>query len=400
MNVLIALSRFPYPIDKGDKLRAFYQIKELSKRHNIFLLCLSDEEVSEDHVLKLKEYCKEIKIIPLSKKKIYPNLLSSLLNKAPFQVNYFKNGEMKMIMSQWIYKFNIDIVYVQLIRLVENLPFEEDVPFFLDYMDALSAGMYKRVNFSTFYQKPLVKIEASRLKRYEINSGKLFQGYSIITNQDATFLPDVIRKNMLIVPNGVNEYYLEDSAPMEKKYDLVFTGNMGYHPNVVAAQFIVQQVIPLLASKGINLAVCLAGTSPSTEVLKLQSDNVLVTGFVDDIKPYLLQSKMFVAPLLSGSGLQNKLLEAMACGLPSITTSLANKALGATHEQQLYIADTAQEFSDRIEFVLNNKELADITGAAGKEFIARYFDWSQTTSVLEKALEGIIAQRNALELKK
>ncbi len=390
MNILIALSRFPYPTDKGDKLRAFYQIKELSKKHTVFLLCLSDEVVSEKHQMKVKEYCEEIKIIRLEKKHIYWNLFSSLFNKSPFQVNYFKNSEMKMIMSQWIYKFNIDVAYVQLVRLVENIPFEEDIPFFLDYMDALSEGMYKRVHFSTFYQKPLVRIEAKRLKQYEINASKLFQGYSIITNQDAEFLPTSVQENMAIIPNGVNDYYLEDAARVEKKYDLIFTGNMGYHPNIVAAQFIVQQVLPLLALKGLKLSVCLAGTSPSADILKLQGENVLVTGFVDDIKPYLLGSRIFVAPLLSGSGLQNKLLEAMACGLPSITTSLANKALGAKHESQIYIADSAQAFADRIEYVLKNELVADKIGNEGKEFIKQHFDWSQTTALLEQAFEEVV----------
>lgn len=393
MNILVALSRFPYPTDKGDKLRAFYQIKELSKKHTIFLLCLSDEVVPEQHLLKLKEYCEEIKIIHLEKKNIYLNLFSSLFNKAPFQVNYFKNSEMKMIMSQWIYKFNIDIVYVQLIRLVENLPFEEDVPFFLDYMDALSEGMYKRIEFSTFYQKPFVRIEAKRLKRYEINAGRLFQGHSIITNQDAEFLPTSVQKYMSIIPNGVNEYYLADAEKRNKKYDLIFTGNMGYHPNIVAAQFIVQQVLPLLVIKGLNLSVCLAGTSPSADVLKLQSENVCVTGFVEDIKPYILEARVFVAPLLSGSGLQNKLLEAMASGLPSITTSLANKALGAAHGHQIYIADSAQAFADRIEYVLKNELVAEKIGNEGKEFIKMNFDWSQTTTLLEQAFEKVVEKR-------
>jgi glycosyltransferase involved in cell wall biosynthesis len=145
--------------------------------------------------------------------------------------------------------------------------------------------------------------------------------------------------------------------------------------------------------KGLNLSVCLAGTSPSAEVLKLQSENVCVTGFVEDIKPYILQSRIFVAPLLSGSGLQNKLLEAMACGLPSITTSLANKALGAAHGHQIYIANTAQAFADRIEYVLKNELVAEKIGNEGKKFIKYHFDWSQTTTLLEQAFEKVVEKR-------
>jgi len=397
MNVLVALSRFPYPTDKGDKLRAFYQIKELSKKHKIFLLCLSDEKIAPSHVQKLNIYCEEIKIISLEKKAIYSNLFLALFNKAPFQVNYFKNKEMHTIMSQWIYRFNIDIVYVQLIRLVENLPFEEDVPFFLDYMDALSEGMYKRIKYSTFYQKPLVKIEANRLKSYEVNVGKFFQGYSIISDQDSQFLPKTIQDSMSVIPNGVNEYYLETiSDRAVKKYDLIFTGNMGYHPNIVAAQFIVQKVLPILKERGFNLSVCLAGTSPSVEVLKLQSPQTHVTGFVEDIRSYILESKIFVAPLLSGSGLQNKLLEAMACGLPSITTSLANKALGAKDNEQIIIADTAQLFAEKIEYLLKNELVADRIGNEGKIFIKQHFDWAKTTTLLEDAFEKIVEMRNVI----
>ena len=247
------------------------------------------------------------------------------------------------------------------------------------------------------YQKPLVKIEASRLKAYEIKVGKFFQGYSIISDQDSAFLPKAIQDSMSVIPNGVDEYYLETvSDHVIKKYDLIFTGNMGYHPNIVAAQFIVRKVLPILKRKGLNVTVCLAGTNPAPEVLKLRSEQVNVTGFVKDIRSYILESSVFVAPLLSGSGLQNKLLEAMACGLPSITTSLANKALGAKNEEQILIADTAQAFAEKIEYILKNELVARRIGNEGRTFIKQYFDWSETTALLENAFEKIVEMRNVV----
>ncbi|MCU0417234.1 MAG: glycosyltransferase [Cytophagaceae bacterium] len=390
MNILIALSRFPYPTDKGDKLRAYFQIKELAKSHQLYLVCLSDTPVSPQDIAVLQPFCAEIKIIYLTKKEIIKRLLKGIFSPLPFQVHYFNSPEMFQTIETLLRKYPIDLIYVQLIRLLHNIPTTSSVPVYLDYMDALSAGMQKRYSYSMFYEKPLVAIECSRLKKAEQLVAEQYQGFSIISAQDKGFLPEFIQQKVDVIPNGVNQSFLETQPQESKKFDIIFTGNMGYHPNVVAAKFLVTKVLPLLLLKGLSPKICLAGTSPTKEVLQLAGDYVTVTGFVPDIKPFIATSKICVAPLFSGSGLQNKLLEAMACGIPAITTSLANEALGAIDGETIYIANTAEVFASKIEYLLQHDEVAEEIGKEGKKYIESTYRWEAINTHLEKAFEQLV----------
>lgn len=390
MNILITLSRFPYPTDKGDKLRAFFQIRELAKKHSIYLICLSDVSISESDLNKVRPYCKEVEIITLKKTQIYQQLLQGIFSHLPFQVHYFTSEEMKSVIENWIEKYSIELIYVQLIRLMQNIPTNAGVPIYIDYMDALSAGMQKRYKFSMFYEKPMVYMEYKRLVNAEQWVANHYQGFSIISKQDANHLPQKIQTHVDIIPNGVSSAFIETQPSTSKEYDIIFTGNMGYHPNVVAAKFLVEKVLPLLLLKGLQPKICLAGTSPSKEVLRLKSEYVTVTGFVPDIKTYIAQSKICVAPLFSGSGLQNKLLEAMACGIPAITTTLANEALGGMDGENIFIANTAEVFASKIEYLLQHKEVAEEIGLEGKRYIASYYDWGKINSQLENSFEKIV----------
>ena len=151
MKLFVLLSRFPYPLEKGDKLRAFHQIKELSKQHEIVLCALSDQKVAQSSIDKLQEYCKAIHIIKLPKWKIYWNLFWQLLfTDKSLQVVYFYNKSAQKKINRIITEYQPDHIYGQLIRVAEyikNIP----IPKTLDYMDALARGMERRIAQSPFY---------------------------------------------------------------------------------------------------------------------------------------------------------------------------------------------------------------------------------------------------------
>ncbi|MFN6943424.1 MAG: glycosyltransferase [Cytophagaceae bacterium] len=390
MKIVVALSRFPYPTDKGDKLRAYHQIRDLSQKHEIFLVCLTHSMPEEKDLNHVRAFCKELIIIHRSLPARFFSLLAGIFSAQPFQVHFFRSSKMKKAIERIIKEHQIDICYVQLIRLIENIPFDLNVKYYLDFMDAFSAGMNKRVSLSRWYERFMISIEAKRLKHYEKRAFDLFNGYSIISKADGEALGDTGRLDILI--NGVNEKFLQCDPVEKKEYDVIFTGNMGYHPNIQACKYLVKEVLPELRKSGTSVKICLAGTSPSQEVLSLQSKDVVVTGYVEDITVFLAKSKIFVAPLFSGSGLQNKLLESMAVGLPSITTPLANKALMACPDKEILIANNKKEFADKIQRLLKDSSEADAIGKCGRSFIANNYQWSETNKKLEGAFEKLIKE--------
>jgi sugar transferase (PEP-CTERM/EpsH1 system associated) len=382
MKLGILLSRFPYPLEKGDKLRAYYQIKELSKRHEVFLCTLSDRNISEDWLKKLEPYCSEIEIIRLSKLEMLFNLAYSLIfSKLPLQVAYFYNRRMKKSVVGFFKKNNIEHLFCQLIRVSEYVK-DYNIPKTIDYMDALSQGMERRIAKAPFYLKPFITIEATRLKRYEHFIFKSFDHHAIISEQDKNLIIHAKNDSITIIANGVDqEFYTSQDSP--KEFELLFTGNMSYPPNVDGVEFLANHILPLVWKTNPEIRLVIAGANPNSRVLKLANNRILVTGWVDDIRQYYSKAKIFIAPMQIGTGLQNKLLEAMAMGIPCITSTLANNALNAVHGENIMIGKNPEDYTKLILELLSNRSLAENIAKAGNKFVSKNYSWEQSTLKLD-----------------
>lgn len=386
MKILVVLSRFPYPLFKGDKLRAFHHIRMLSQENEIYLICLSESAPDSEGLEALKPYCQQIEVIGHSYLKSRTKVLGGLFNKIPLQVNYFSNNKMKKKIEEWIKELQIDLVYVQLVRLGENIPFGLGPHYHLDFQDAMSYNMKRRYHHSKNYEKRLIKEEEKRLLAYESKIAKKFDTLSAISLPDIKYLNKNVDQDIFLLPNGVNEQFLDFPLQEQKEYDLIFTGNMGYHPNVVACKYLVNELKPMIEEVYRPISICLAGTNPTNEVKSLAGETVTVTGRVPDLRPYLAKSNLFVAPLFSGSGLQNKLLESMAMRLPSITTHLANNALKAKPNQEIIVCNDRQAFTRTIVTLLEDKAAAKQIGESGRAFIEQNYMWESYNDAFKEFL--------------
>ena len=164
---MFVLSRFPFPLEKGDKLRAYYQLIELSRKHEIYLFAVSDLKVKEEWLDELRPYCKEIRVVYLSKLRIGLNLLRSLFNRLPFQVNYFFSRSVKRELDDFMRRVAPEGIFCQLIRMAEYVREIRTTRKVLDYMDTFSIGMIRRKADTGFPKRLLVSWEAERLRKYE-----------------------------------------------------------------------------------------------------------------------------------------------------------------------------------------------------------------------------------------
>lgn len=385
MKIFVLLSRFPYPLEKGDKLRVFHQIKELSKNHEIILCALSDEPVSKNSYEVLKQYCSRIEVIRLYKIQIFFNLLIKLLfSKESLQVSYFYNKSAQKKINKLIEETKPDRIYCQLIRVAEYVR-NVKLPKTLDYMDALSRGMERRIEESPFYLKPFLKLETERLKRYEHFIFNDFNHLTIISNQDKELIVNIKNDSIVVVQNGV-DYSMFQHRTAQKEFDIIFTGNMGYPPNVIGAVYLVKEIMPLVWATNPAIKVAIVGANPDSKVLALKSEKVVVTGWVENMSDYYAKSKVFIAPMQIGTGLQNKLLEAMAMKLPCVTSRLANNALGAEHNKSALIGETPNEYAQHIASLLDNEELYSLISEQGYNFVKENYTWEGTTKILEKLI--------------
>jgi sugar transferase (PEP-CTERM/EpsH1 system associated) len=391
MKILVLLSRFPYPLDKGDKLRAYHQLHYLAGQgHEICLLALSDEAVGAEALAAVRPLCRGgLHVHRLGRVARGRGLVRALATAGrPLQVGYFYEKTAQLLVDKLVAEFRPAHVYCQLIRMAEYLrPHAGQVPATLDYMDVFSAGMARRAATAPAWQRPVLALEASRLAAYEAAAFGWFRHHTIISNQDRQLIPHAAKDTITIVPNGIALDYFQPQPLVEKRYDLLFCGNMGYHPNVDAACWLAEEILPLVQQRHPGASLLVAGTSPAPRVQALASrPGVAVSGWLPDIRTAYAQARVFVAPMRVGTGLQNKLLEAMAMRLPCLTTSLANNALRGTPGHHLLVADSAPALAEDLASLLADQAAAARLAAAGRTFVAATYDWAASTARLEALL--------------
>lgn len=390
MKVFVILSRVPYPLEKGDKLRAYHQLRELKKRHHIVLCCLSDAEVPIEANEALKEICHEIHVFKLKRWKIYWNLFLCLFSRKPFQVMYFYQGWVHKAIRSLIDTCKPDHIYSQLIRTAEYVKDAYNYPKTLDYQDAFSKGMERRMKKSRWPMSELFAAERKRLIAYENIIFEYFDGKTIISEEDRRYIYHPERKDIELITNGIDTGYFHRTEKQEDKgFDILFTGNMNYAPNIETAEYIVEQVLPLVKKVHPEIRLALAGSDPHRRVKNLgKMPGVTVTGWIDDIRDAYNGSTLFLAPMQIGTGLQNKLLEAMSMQLPCITSPLANRPLKANHPTEIAVADTPQDYADWIVRLLGDEQLREEMGMKGREFVRSQFSWSASSSKLEALMRA------------
>lgn len=395
MKILVVLTRFPYPLNKGDKLRAYNQIKELSKHNDIYLFALTDKRIKKDDYQKLETYCEDIHIAKLSLLGKICSLFKCLFSSMPLQVALFTSFSAKRSFYKYFSEVNPESAYFQFVRSAEYAKVirkkrkNNAVRLVLDFQDCLSMNIFRRANVSNPVVKFLLMQEVKRLRKYEDSMFDLFDATSIITKQDRGCIMTQRRKETKIIENGVDKKYFEYDGNRKKRWDIIFSGNMSYKPNVVAAKYLINNIMPLVWKKNKDVTVCLAGSNPSKEVKALANDKVTVTGWVDDMRQCYAQSLIFVAPMQIGTGLQNKLLEAMAMMLPCVTTELAHCALKTQADEHLLVGNNEKELSAHILALLKNSSYRYNIAKAGNSFVKDNYSWSASTLRLEKLLSPV-----------
>ncbi len=388
-KLVFIVSRFPFPLEKGDKLRAFHQIKELSSTYSITLIATTDSKVSKESIEQLRKYCSTIYIFRLSKISIAFNLFVQLFTKKPFQIGYFYSSKNKYRINKILDEIKPDHIYCQLIRVSEFVKNYHHCKKTIDYMDALSKGIERRIEKAPFYSKWLFKIESKRLAMYERQIFDYFENHIIISDQDRELILHPKKSTIKCIPNGVDNSFFE-TLNEEKKYELLFVGNMSYAPNIEAATYISTELLPILTNSIPTISFLISGANPHSSILKLAKNNsaISVSGWIDDIRTSYAQGKIFVAPMMIGTGMQNKLIEAMAMGIPCITTTLANNAIKATENESIIVANSKEEFIKAIEKLLSDSLFYSKIAEQGKLFVKANYNWKSTTKQLITIIES------------
>ncbi len=388
MRIFVLLSRIPYPLEKGDKLRAFHQIKILSEKHEIILCALNPLRKADKQkaFTRLQPYCRSVNFIDLPVATRTVNILKAFMTGLPIQSGYFYSRKARKKITALIEEYQPDLLFAQLSRTARYLM---DMPHkkILDYQDAFSYGLKRRTAKAKWPAKWLYRMEQKRMEIFEKEIFDRFDHKTIISEQDRELIPHPSKEKIRVIRNGVDmDYFFPLSR--EKKQEIVFTGNMNYPPNVDAALYLVKEIMPLVWQKKPETRLLLAGATPHAKVKGLQNNRVKVSGWLDDIREAYASSLIFIAPMRMGTGLQNKLLEAMAMKIPSITTPLANAALKARPGHEILTGNNARTLAEALLELLDNKTHREKLAENAFVFVQQNYHWRKATAPLLKIIEN------------
>lgn len=380
-KIAIILSRFPYPLDKGDKLRAFHQIMYLSRFHDLHVFALCEAWPSTAHVNELKPYCCDLQVFRLKKSTIFLQSALSLFKKSPLQAGYFYDPGIARTISKAIHALQPDTVYAQLSRTAwyaKDLPFHKVI----DFQDAFSLNYQRISEQASGIKKWFYRRESRLMQQFESRMMDWFNETTIISNYDKESLAQQPNRTM-VVGNGVDMAFFAPRTAT-KKCDVLFSGNLRYLPNQLAVEFLIEDILPLLLQHKPDLQLNIAGGSaPFLETYRQRYPaNVTISGWVDDIRTAYAETRLYVAPLFTGAGIQNKILEAMSMQIPCITTPVVNASLRAAESRQIWIAGNAQEFADKILALLGNEEAQRDLAQQGYHFVKEHYTWDKANAAL------------------
>lgn len=392
MKIFFLTSRVPYPINKGDKLRAYHQMRLLYDSHKIYLFSLNDEGRKNIDVAELNKISHIQKISYLSKLAITKNILNGIFTKLPFQTSFFFSKKIKKTLDEEINKFKPDLIFCQLIRMAKYIDDIKSIPRVIDYIDVLSQGLIRRKNTSNILLKPILKSEYNRVLKYEHKVFNAFGNGIIITKNDRDYLSFNAKNSVEIIPNGIDHHFFSP-VEKEKDIDILFAGNMNYPPNIDAVLYFVKNVLPIVRITNPDINFYIVGATPSPKIKRLASRNVIITGWVNDIREYYSRAKVFIAPMQIGTGLQNKILEAMSMAVPCVISSLAQCGIGAKSPMEILVADDPVKFSEFINKILSDILFAKNLGTASRLFIQKNYSWDEIGAKLNFYLMKVVENR-------
>lgn len=403
MRVLFLTSEFPYPPYAGAPLRNFGLIEGLAAEHEIWLLSFRGELALPAAQSPLRSYCAQIATIPRPERSRWDRLRDLLFSARADIARRFYSTDFAAQLQDWLRATTFDLVQIENLEMAIYLPeiraMQPDVPVIYDAHNAefaLQQRIYETERGSLLRLPGAVYsyIQAQRVGAFEREVCRQVDHIIAVSDTDARLLRGLGTDTPItVVPNGISTsiYQQPASQPIDLQQPaLLFTGKMDYRPNVDAALWFAEEILPLIRQGLPDAHFYVVGQSPHPrlDVLRGQA-GITLTGLVPAVLPYLQATSVFVVPLRMGSGTRLKVLQAMAVGRPIVSTTIGAQGLSITDGEELFLADTAKEFARAVIRIQENPEQMAAMGEKARAFVRQHYDWSVLIPQVQAIYRGL-----------
>ncbi len=389
MNILWISHNVPYPPKTGVLQRNYNLLREASKAGNIYLLAILQEGILPvDYDLdearnELGKLCKHVDVITLtsetSRLALYFLALKSLFTQDPLSVNCVKSSQLRSKLREISSEVNFDIAHFDTIGLATYFNDVNSTFKILNHHNIESHLLQRRTDIETnIIKRFYYGQEASKLKKYETNIASKFDINFTVSDIDKDRLLDIAPDSRIeIIANGVDVNYFTPDTSDIVQGSLIMVSGMNWYPNRDAVIYMQEKIWPLLIKKHPDVSWVVVGASPPQQLLDLANEDkrITVTGFVDDVRPYLKKAHIYLCPMRDGGGTRLKILDALSMAKPIVSTTIGYEGIDVTAEENALFANTPEEFVNQISRLLEDRDLCAQIGNNGRKFVIEKFSW-------------------------
>ncbi len=394
MRILLLTLVVPNPPDSGPRIKTHHLLRYLTKRHSVTLVSFVRDAAEEAAARALEPICKGVYTVPIQRSRLRDigYLLASFANKRPFLMLRDESKAMRQQLRDLLAREHFDLVHADQLNMA---PFAQatGLPMVLDEHNAVWTIFERLAKQERGAKRLLLEVEWRRLRRYEGQVCRDADAVMAVSAEDRTaLLAAGATEPIPIIPIAVDVAGVQPVPRRLNADGILSMATMYWPPNVDSVLWFAREVLPQIRRSAPDAPFYIVGARPPAEVVALGSDpSIQVTGYVDDPTPYLETSALLIVPLRAGGGMRVKILEALARGIPVVSTTIGAEGIDVTPGEHLLIADEPAAFAEAVLRVLGDRALGDRLAKAGRMHALTRYDWRAVCPAVEQVYERALA---------
>lgn len=392
------------------RVRSYGLLAQLRRKHEVTIItqCASEQEEADVAMLRQQGY--EVEVVLEMRARAILRSGFALFTSIPLQVAYARSARFALAVQCLCDQRNFDIVHVEHLRGLASMErIAQTQPFVWDAVDCISLLFKQAITGGpSLAVRAVALLDHKRTRKYESRMMKQLHHVVVTSERDRKAMielrrmqvgdlvssEDELSTGVTVLPNGVDLEYFHPTFQARRRYNVVFSGKMSYHANVATALYLYQQIMPFIWQQRPEATLTIVGSNPPKSIQQLARDpRVEVTGFVKDMRPYVGGAEVMLSPMVYSVGIQNKVLEAMALGTPTVVAAQAATSLGALPGRDLLVAASAEEFARVTLQLMDDAQLRSTLSQNGRRYVEQQHDWSVITNRLVAVYQHAIETR-------